>query len=148
MPAGRQLGDPYGTQKIFGLQQPTYYTPSASPFGLTAPPEVEPRRLRRNGRLRASPTGRMPFSCVLTKIRHCGRSQKRPQHHWAEGVKFLAEVSVFVAPQCEGSRCLVHFPAINLVSHCRIGRCGIPAFACIFGDDIPSLRIYAYTASG
>ena len=44
--SGRQVGDPYGTQKNFSLQQPKYYTPSVSPFGLTAPPEVEPRALR------------------------------------------------------------------------------------------------------
>ena len=38
--SGRQVGDPYGTPKIFDLQQPTYYTPSvrggakaASPLG-------------------------------------------------------------------------------------------------------------------
>ena len=48
--SGRQVGDPYGTQKNFCLQQPKYYTPSVSPFWLTAPPEVEPRRLRRSGR--------------------------------------------------------------------------------------------------
>ena len=48
--SGRQVGDPYGTQKNFSLQQPKYYTPSVSPFGLTAPPEVEPRRLRHSGR--------------------------------------------------------------------------------------------------
>ena len=39
-----------------GLYRSTKYTPSVSPFGLPAPSEREPRRLRRSGRLRASPT--------------------------------------------------------------------------------------------
>ena len=36
--SGRQVGDPYGTQKIFGLQQPTYYTPSVRFVGSEVPP--------------------------------------------------------------------------------------------------------------
>ena len=67
--SGRLLGDPYRACAIHEmlakiqrcgrlrasptecggkrkLQQPTGYTPSVSPFGLTAPPEVEPRVLR------------------------------------------------------------------------------------------------------
>ena len=51
-----------------GLYRSTKYTPSVSPFGLPAPSEREPRRLRRSGRLRASPTvgggnhGVVPFN--------------------------------------------------------------------------------------
>ena len=67
--SGRLLGDPYRACAIHEmlakiqrcgrlrasptecggkrrLQQPTGYTPSVSPFGLTAPPKVEPRALR------------------------------------------------------------------------------------------------------
>ena len=47
---GRILSAPTGAVETMRLQQPTEYTPSVSPFGLTAPPEVEPRRLRRSGR--------------------------------------------------------------------------------------------------
>ena len=39
-----------GAAEIIGLQQPTGYTPSVSPFGLTAPSGREPRRLCRSGR--------------------------------------------------------------------------------------------------
>ena len=56
--------------EIMGLYHSTKYTPSVSPFGLPAPSEREPRRLRRSGRLRASPTvgggnhGVVPFNEV------------------------------------------------------------------------------------
>ena len=59
-----------GAAEIIGLYHSTKYTPSVSPFGLPAPSEREPRRLRRSGRLRASPTvgggnhGVVPFNEV------------------------------------------------------------------------------------
>ena len=76
--SGRQFGDPYRVQRkplACNNQQGTLplrlakcrlrrllacIAPagvSVSPFGLPAPPTGEPRRLRRCGRLRASPTG-------------------------------------------------------------------------------------------
>ena len=45
--AGYQIGDPYSERcNIIGLRHITRYTPSVSPFGLTAPSEREPRVLR------------------------------------------------------------------------------------------------------
>ena len=44
---GRQVGDPYSRLcKTMGLHHSSKDTPSVSPFGLPAPPEVEPRALR------------------------------------------------------------------------------------------------------
>ena len=64
---GRQVGDPYSRLcKTMGLHHSSKDTPSVSPFGLPAPSEREPRRLRRSGRLRASPTWRVLL---------CNRSQ-------------------------------------------------------------------------
>ena len=48
--SGRQVGDPYGTPKIFDLQQPTYYTPSVRGGAKAAAPLGSPgcRPLRCN----------------------------------------------------------------------------------------------------
>ena len=61
-----------GAADTVGLQQPTGYTPSVSPFGLTAPPEVEPRVLRTRERREAKS---LPYSwrCKTTGARHPAR---------------------------------------------------------------------------
>ena len=46
---GRLIASPTGRVPIFERSKILKYTPSVSPFGLTAPPEVEPRALRASG---------------------------------------------------------------------------------------------------
>ena len=63
--AAAPLGSPswrplQGVEEAIGLQQPTHYTPSVSPFGLPAPPKVEPRALRASG----SPNWRPLQACA------------------------------------------------------------------------------------
>ena len=75
-----KLATPYSRlRKTMGLHHSPYDTPSVSPFGLTAPSEREPRRLRRSGRQFGD-----PYSSCAKPWAHTIQPTTPPQLRFAQ----------------------------------------------------------------